>query len=108
VVVLTGDGRNYRQYVPTDGLTHEVAIGVGEDREGGLWVTTQNGINRIDRANNATLFDDRDGLGDGILFDLVRQDGVLYAAYNETLMKLVPTTATARAHWEKDDRLPAG
>jgi signal transduction histidine kinase/DNA-binding NarL/FixJ family response regulator len=105
VFVLAADGSSFRRYRTNDGLTHDTIIGLAEDREGGLWASTHNGISRIDLVTPATVFDDRDGLGEGILFDLFRYDGVLYAAFNQSLMRLQPGDADRAARWEADPRI---
>ena len=106
VFLIAADGASHQRLRANDGLTHDTIIGLGEDREGGLWAATQNGINRIDLVTPATVFDHNNGLGDGILFDFLRHEGVLYATFNQALMRLVPAAGESPAHWERDARLP--
>ncbi|HVU23365.1 MAG TPA: ATP-binding protein [Opitutus sp.] len=107
LVLLANDGRSFQHLDEAGGLTHNTVIGLGPDREGGLWAATQNGLNRIDLVTPATVFDDLNGMGDGQLLDLVRHDGTLSAVFNQTLLRLQPADGTHPAHWEPDPRLPA-
>ncbi|WP_438480276.1 ATP-binding protein [Oleiharenicola lentus] len=104
--IISPDGKSFDHYTAADGLTHDTVIGVFEDREGGVWATTQNGINRLDRSLGVTVFDSNNGPGEGILFRIVRHEGVLYAAYAQRLYRLVPGTAPGEARWQVDPRVP--
>jgi signal transduction histidine kinase/CheY-like chemotaxis protein len=107
VILLAADGRSFTQHTTADGLTHDSVIGLGEDREGGLWLATQNGLTRLDRSVRATIFDTANGLGDGFLLGLVRHhDGHLYAAFSQRLLRLEPGTKPGAAKWIRDPRVP--
>jgi len=105
--IVAADGSRYEHHTAADGLTHDTVLGLVEDREGGLWLATQNGITRVDRTVRATVFDGSNGLGDGILIGWERHhDGVLYAVFNQQLVRLVPGEKPGAARWETDPRVP--
>ncbi|MBS0632245.1 MAG: response regulator [Verrucomicrobia bacterium] len=106
VILLSADGANARQIATADGLTSDIVLGLGEDREGGLWAATQNGINRIDRATAATVFDATNGLGEAITLSLLRQGGTLYSVFDNHLLRLVAAAQAGRAHWEPVPGIP--
>ncbi|QYM80415.1 response regulator [Horticoccus luteus] len=106
VILLSADGETAQQIAAADGLTSDVVIGLGEDRERGLWAATQNGITRIDRTGAATVFDDANGLGEAITQALVRHRGTLFTVFGNRVLHLIPAAAKGRAHWEPLSELP--
>lgn len=106
IIYLSADGKSARQIATADGLTSDIVIGLGEDREGGLWAATQNGISRLDRGTAATVFDSTNGLGEAITLALTRQGGTLYTVFDNHLLRLIPSAQAGRAHWEPVPNLP--
>jgi signal transduction histidine kinase/DNA-binding NarL/FixJ family response regulator len=106
VILLSADGTVARQIASTDGLTSDIVPGLGEDREGGLWAATQNGITRIERTAAATVFDDANGLGEAVTQAIVRQAGTLYTVFGNRLLRLVASAQPGRARWEPDPTVP--
>ena len=77
------------------------------DREGGLWLGTENGTARLEWPSPASIFDVVNGLGQGMVTDLVRHEGVLYCATTEGVFRLVAGNATDRvARFERVVRGP--
>ena len=66
------------------------------DREGGLWIGMEVGAARLEWPSPATVFDVVNGLGQGGVNDVTRHAGVLYAATNEGLFRLVPMDEAGR------------
>ena len=66
------------------------------DREGGLWLATETGLIRLEWPSALTIFDGFNGLGLGAVADVVRHEGVLYAATSEGVFRLVPSDDTGR------------
>ena len=60
-------------------LTTNQATYVYSDRLNNLWVTTTNGLNRVEISNPLTYFNETSGLSSGII-DLIKHDGKIYAA----------------------------
>lgn len=106
VILLSADGASARQIAVADGLSADFVLGLGEDREGGLWAATQNGITRIDRATPATVFDRSTGLGENLTQALVRHNGTLYTVFGNRLLRLVASPQPGRARWEYDPAVP--
>ncbi len=59
------------------------------DREGGLWLGTETGLFRLEWPSGVTVFDGFNGLGLGAVADVVRHEGVLYAATSEGVFRLL-------------------
>ncbi len=94
----------------TAGLTSDTVRGVSEDREGGLWICTQDGVNRLDRAVRASRFPREDGRQNTRIGGAVRHAGTLYFLADDALLRVVPgepPTGTP-ARLERDPRVPAG
>jgi signal transduction histidine kinase/DNA-binding response OmpR family regulator/ligand-binding sensor domain-containing protein len=70
--------------------------GLYPDREGGLWALLDGGMMRYDVGAPFTTFDASTGL-EGIVTDLARHDGALYAATNQSTYRLRPRPDTLAA-----------
>jgi hypothetical protein len=78
------------------------------DSEGGLWLGTEMGVIRLEWPSAVTVFDAINGLGQGAVADVVRHEGVLYAATTEGVYRLVPADAAGRvAHFDRVLNQPA-
>lgn len=73
------------------------------DAEGGLWLGTEVGVFRIEWPLPLTIFDQVNGLGSGVVHDMVRHDGVLYVATSEGVFRL--RTSDAAGHVARFERL---
>jgi len=77
-VLLIGRNAEAEQIVDSRrGLPDDHVTGLAEDREGGLWVTLNAGLARLDVASPITLFDARAGMPGGAQ-GVHRHDGRLY------------------------------
>ena len=87
VALVSPSGRLVRVYREDVGLSEgDDVIGLGADRQGGLWVALQNGIARIDLFARHTWFDESDGIEGGT--DAVAEhDGTVYAGSNVGLFR---------------------
>ncbi len=73
-----------------------------QDREGGLWLGSEVGLFRLEWPSPLSVFDAVNGLGAGAVAEVVRHDGVLYAATTEGLFRLHPADPAGRAaHFER-------
>ncbi len=106
VFLLSADGTFALNLDETLGLSNKTTLFVTEDREGGLWVSTLNGITRIELQGGYTTFDDRTGYSAGINFELLRHQGTFYAACDGRLLRLQPSKEGEVAHFEPDPRIP--
>jgi signal transduction histidine kinase/CheY-like chemotaxis protein/ligand-binding sensor domain-containing protein len=92
-LVLDAAGRFVQRVDASAGLLNESLLCLGADREGGIWFGTNNGIARAELAAPWSVFDHANGLGQGLVMDVARHHGVLYAATNHGLFQLVPADA---------------
>ncbi len=107
--LLSADGKSFRHYPSPTVVPATTVLGIVEDREHGVWLSTVNGIVRLEPDTPATVFDSRNGLGSGSLLGIVRHNGVLYADFSTTLMRLEPgATPGSPARFVKEERVPAG
>ena len=77
LVIMNPDDSAVRTYTRAQGLLSDSLTGLFRDREGGLWITSNSGIERIDLA--ATRFTRTEGLN-GNVYSIARHQGRLYAA----------------------------
>ncbi|MES2692848.1 MAG: two-component regulator propeller domain-containing protein, partial [Verrucomicrobiota bacterium] len=105
---ISSDRQRFRHFPPSTVLPSPTISSMFEDREGGIWMTTYNGIVRLDPDTPATVFDQRNGLGTGVIGTMVRHEGQLFMVYNSTLIRLTPSEKPgAPARFVRDDRLPS-
>jgi signal transduction histidine kinase/DNA-binding NarL/FixJ family response regulator len=104
------DGRQLQVFTTTTGLSSDTIRGVAEDREGGLWIATQDGLNRLDRAVPATHFPRADGRQNTRIGGAVRHEGTLYWLADDALLRVRPGQPAAGqpARLERDPRVPSG
>ncbi len=75
------DGRDWRVYTTTNGLSTNAVQAIADDAQGNLWVGTAGGGINCLRDGRFTWFTRKDGLpGDNIRSLLVDKEGVLWAA----------------------------
>ena len=63
--IVDRDGNIIRWLGKTSGLASDVIIGCYVDREGGLWLATENGINRLEVSSPLRVFGAHSGLAEG-------------------------------------------
>ena len=85
------DGRYLGPIDQSIGLYLKTIRGFFCDREGGLWMPSEHGMFRIEWPSAVTVFDAVNGLGSGVVADVVRHEGTLYAATTEGVYRLVPS-----------------
>ncbi len=79
-----------------------------QDREGGLWLGTETGLIRLEWPSALTVFDAVNGLGQGMVADIARHEGALYAATTEGVYRLTATNPAGQiAHFERVLSQPA-
>jgi hypothetical protein len=107
LVVVAADGKLLRQVSRDNGLPSATVFSLCEDREGGLWVGTNNGPARVLWRSAATVFEHQvSGLSDARATDLKRHRGTLYYLSNDGLYRLVAARdPQAPAHFEHDPRV---
>jgi signal transduction histidine kinase/CheY-like chemotaxis protein len=110
VGLLRADGQELRCVTVATGLTSDTVRSVAEDREGGLWICTQDGLNRLDRDVPATLFPRDDGRQNTRIGGAVRHEGTLYLLADDALLRVVPGRPAegVPARLERDPRVPRG
>ena len=110
VGLLSADGQELQCLTAATGLSSDTVRSVAEDREGGLWICTQDGINRLDRDVPATLFARDDGRQNTRIGGAVRHEGTLYMLADDALLRVVPGRPTegVPARLERDPRVPRG
>ncbi|MEJ1970989.1 MAG: two-component regulator propeller domain-containing protein [Lacunisphaera sp.] len=107
LLLLAPDGRLLWQITRASGLPQDTVISIGEERDGALWVGTNNGPARVDWRSPATVFDNvTSGLTAARATDIKRHDGTLYFLNNDGLFRLVPATDPRQpAKFERDPRV---
>jgi hypothetical protein len=85
--LLDSQGQSRRHMTIEDGLSDEVISVLFEDHHKGLWIGTENGIDRIAVASPLSYFDERNNLK-GKITDIVRHNSHLYVATSSGLFKL--------------------
>ncbi len=107
VIILDAQGRLLRHLSREAGLPHATAFALAEDREGGLWVGTNNAPARVLWRSAATVFDHvTSGISDARASDFERHRGVLHYLSNDGLYRLVPSAdPRVPARFERDTRV---
>ncbi len=107
LIVLANDGRFERQISRESGLAHPTVFALAEDRDGGLWVSTNSGPARVNWRSAATWFDHQhSGITDAAAADFTRHQGSFYYLSADGLYRLIPSEDPRRpAHFERDPRV---
>jgi len=80
VYLLDQEGRLVESFTVNTGLADAGFEGIGEDRDGGLWVCTDTEITRIQCGTGYTEFDHELGLPRGFVTGVARFQGEIYTA----------------------------
>ena len=104
LVVVGSDGRLERHLNRDSGLPHATVFALAEDRDGGLWVSTNSGPARVQWRSAATWFDHlHSGITDAAAADFARHRGTFYYLSADGLYRLIPSDDPARAaRFERD------
>jgi len=89
IYVLDSQGNELIHLTTHDGLPDNAILALLTDNEGGIWVTTDNGIARVEINSPLTHFNERRGLV-GVNFAVYRHLGQLYVGTAQGLFKLQP------------------
>ncbi len=92
VLILNQDGSIAEILNKQRGLRENKVYHVYEDRQGLLWMSHERGITRVEFRSPISYWDESLGL-DGSIYDLIRFQGILYAATGSGLFKIPGTTA---------------
>jgi signal transduction histidine kinase/CheY-like chemotaxis protein len=79
IVLLSADLRLISRLDVNNGLASPTVRAFLPDREGGLWLSHNAGVSRVDWPAALTIFSRANGLDQNLIQELVRHDGVLYA-----------------------------
>ena len=91
-VVINSNGEEINRYNQENGLINNTIYFAFQDRSGGIWMATENGISRIDFSSPISYFDTRSNLSN-ITYDIIRHKGVIYAATGNGVYSLDPETS---------------
>ncbi|MSU50008.1 MAG: hypothetical protein EXS37_13140 [Opitutus sp.] len=107
VIILDPAGRLLRHLTRDTGLPHATVFALCEDREGGLWVGTNNAPARVLWRSSATVFDHvSSGISDARATDLKRHRGTFFYLSNDGLYRLAPAAdPRVPARFERDPRV---
>ncbi len=106
IFLVSADGTTVQNLSTDQGLSQVSVIALHEDQENGLWVSTFDGITRVELGAPFTVFDSRTGFPDGITFDLFRHLGQFNVTCDGRLHRLIPATAEKGAYFQDDERVP--
>ena len=87
MVVIDKAGRLLNYIDRQAGLQTNEVLYTYLDRENLLWLGTLKGISRVEINSPLSYFDEREGLS-GIIYDLERHNGILYASSSDGLYRL--------------------
>jgi signal transduction histidine kinase/CheY-like chemotaxis protein len=107
LVILGADGHFERQISRESGLPHPTVFALAEDRDSGLWVSTNGGPARINWRSAATWFDHlHSGITEAPPADFTRHLGSFYYLSADGLYRLTPSDDPRRpARFERDPRV---
>ena len=90
-VLLLGPGGEFRGRLDeSTGLASDVVLGLGEDRDGGLWLGLNSGCARAELPSAVSLFDSLNGFKRITTRDILRVDGTLWLATTTGVFRLAP------------------
>jgi class 3 adenylate cyclase/ligand-binding sensor domain-containing protein/HD superfamily phosphodiesterase len=108
ILIATSEGSAYRWISVQDGLYSNEIIRLLYDRSGNLWALHEHAISRIEFPSAFSLFTQVNGLN-GNVKDILRYQGVMYAATNLGLFALQPAGDPAEVNSDNAEfRLIAG
>src|SRR6185295_1004967 len=90
MVILNSDGSFADLVDESIGLPASRIYSVLQAREGSLWLATANGISRVDLFGPVSIYDAGLGLKRGVVYQVMRYNGELFAASDAGLFRLKP------------------
>lgn len=87
--IVSPDDTSFRVFTKDQGLLSDALTSLFQDREGGLWLTSNSGLERLDISFALTWFPRSDGLN-GSVYALARQDSRIYAGTDTGLYEMNP------------------
>ncbi len=91
-IVIDTTGKEIHIYNLKNGIIDDYINYAFQDRSGGIWLATQNGISRIDYSSPVSYFDSRNNFS-GNSTDIIWHNGIIYAASNHGVYSLDPNTS---------------
>lgn len=88
IFIISPDGHIIQRIDQLRGMNNQTVHHLTEDRENGLWASTDYGITRVDLATPFTLFFRRDGLARSTINSFVRHQGHLIVGMDRGAYKL--------------------
>ncbi len=98
VILADGDFNFLARVSSANGLESDSILSLTRDREGGVWIGTGNGVVRLEPSPRLSFFDATTGLPRGLVRDVTRHAGSIFAATPEGVVRLVPAQAGAAAN----------
>jgi hypothetical protein len=95
MVILNSDGSFADLVDESIGLPASRIYSVLQAREGSLWLATANGISRVDLFGPVSIYDAGLGLKRGLVYQVMRYNGELFAASDAGLFRLKPMVCPA-------------
>ena len=74
-IIIDTLGRQVRSYTVKNGISNNSILNTFKDKDGAIWLATENGISRIDYSSPFTYYESDLGLK---IYDCIRHKGVLY------------------------------
>ena len=107
LIILAADGRFERQISRESGLPHATVFALAEDRDRGLWASTNSGPAHVNWRSAATWFDHRNsGITDAAAADFARHQNSFYYLSADGLYRLNSSDDPRRpARFERDSRV---
>ncbi len=92
VIIIDKDGKEVSRYNHEAGIINNTVYFTFQDRAGGIWLATENGISRIDYSSPISYFDSRSNITT-YSHDIIRHQGIIYAATANGVYTLDPKTS---------------
>ncbi|HLP24560.1 MAG TPA: hypothetical protein VK477_02700, partial [Acidobacteriota bacterium] len=101
VLLIDAEGRLLTRLDEAAGLANGLVRHLCPDREGGVWLSTGNGVARVQWPAHVSQFDARNGLNRAGIANIVRHEGVLYVATHLAIHRLKPAQNGVPARFEE-------
>ena len=92
VIIIDKDGKEVNRYNHETGIINNTVYYTFQDRSGGIWLATENGISRIDYSSSISYFDSRSNIS-AYSNDIIRHKGIIYAGCANGVYSLDPKTS---------------
>jgi signal transduction histidine kinase/ligand-binding sensor domain-containing protein len=91
-ILIDREGKEVSRFNQQNGIINNTIYFIFQDRSGGIWMATENGLSRIDSSSPVSYFDSRSNLSSNT-FDIIRYQGTLYGATANGVYSLDPKTS---------------